>query len=277
MIYTLYGDYVRHAGGKISISSLVQLLTYFDVSAQAIRSTVSRMKRNGLVQVERNGVHSYYSLTSASTQIIEEAATRIFHSHSPRDHWDGYWHLVTYSVPENSRHARDRLRRELELLGFGMLTNALWVSPYDHCPQVEQIAQSLGVRPHVEIFTARHIGFSDPQAIVARCWDLPSINKRYVAFIEKYRPMYSEHCRLLSQGQDLEPSQYFVNRFGLIHEYRGFAFRDPNLPHELAPADWRGNEATTLFRQYHDLLAERANAFFLKVCQNGQTTGNGGS
>lgn len=272
MIFTLYGDYVRHAGGKISIGSLVQLLTYFDVSAQAIRSTVSRMKRNGLFQVERNGTRSYYSLTPSSAQIIEEAAARIFHSHSPRDHWDGYWHLVNYSVPENSRTARDRLRHELELLGFGMLTNALWVSPYDYCHQVEQIAESLGVRSHVEIFTARHDGFSDPHAIVARCWDLPSINERYAAFIEKYRPMYDEHCGLLSQGKDLEPSQYFVNRFTLIHEYRGFAFRDPELPQELAPADWRGTEATTLFRQYHDLLAERANTFFHKIYQNGRAT-----
>jgi phenylacetic acid degradation operon negative regulatory protein len=82
--------------------------------------------------------------------------------------------------------------------------------------------------------------------------------------------MYDQHRRLLARGDDLEPSQYFVNRFMLIHEYRRFLYHDPELPQELLPADWRGTEAANLFRQYHDLLAEKANAFFYQVYRNGE-------
>lgn len=265
MIYTLYGDYIRHAGGSIWIGSLIRLLSHFDVSQQAVRSTVSRMTRRGLLSVDRIGTRSFYSLTEVSAKTIEEAAARIFHAHSPRDRWDGYWRLVNYSIPENAREARDRLRRELEWMGFGMLTNALWISPHDYHREVEQLADALGMRACVEMFTARHDGFADPQAIVVRCWNLPAINARYTAFIEKYKPMYEQHLRLLSRGDDLELSQYFVHRFNLIHEYRRFPFKDPELPSNLLPADWRGMEAADLFRQYHDLLAEKANAFFYSV------------
>ncbi len=270
MIFTLYGDYVRHAGGNIQIGSLVRLLSYFQVSQQAVRSAVSRMKRKGLLRVERKGARSLYSLTTKSKRIIETGAARIFQFPSHQGAWDGQWHLVTYSVPEHDRGARDRLRRELEWLGFGLLTNALWISPHDHSQEIEALADALDLCGRIEIFTARHIGFSSLREIVERCWDLASINARYAAFIKKYKPMYDEHGRLLARGKDIDLSQYFVRRFNLIHEFRRFPFLDPELPNELLPADWHGVDAANLFRQYHDLLAEKANAFFSEVYQNGK-------
>lgn len=265
MIITLYGDYIRHVGGSIWIGSLIRLLGYFGLSQQAVRSTVSRMTRRGMLRIDRVGTRSYYSLTDKSAKMVEDGAARIFHFHSPRDQWDGQWHLVTYSVPENEREARDRFRQELEWMGFGMLTNALWISPHDYRREIEQLAESLGMRGRVELFTARHDGFADARTIVARCWDLPAINARYSAFVNKYRPACEEHLRRLAHGDDLEPSEYFVRRFNLIHEYRRFPYIDPELPAELLPSDWCGTEAAALFRQYHGLLAEKANAFFYSV------------
>lgn len=270
MIITLYGDYIRHVGGSIPIGALVQLLGYFGVSNQAIRSAISRMKRNGLLRVERQGSRSFYSMTVQSAKTIEEGAVRIFQFPSRRGSWDGQWHLITYSIPESERVARDHLRQELGWLGFGMLTNGLWISPHDHGQEISTLADSLGIRSRMEIFTARHDGFSTPQTIVQHCWDLKAINSRYTAFIKKYKPMYDEHCQLLSQGKDIPLSEYFVRRFTLIHEFRRFPFHDPELPAELLPADWRGTEAVDLFRQYHDLLADKANQFFTAVYENGK-------
>jgi phenylacetic acid degradation operon negative regulatory protein len=268
MIYTLYGDYIRHASGSIWIGSLIRLLGQFGVSQQAVRSTVSRMTQRGLLRVDRIGMRSYYSLTPESTQVIEEGAARIFHAHSMGERWDGQWHLVTYSIPENAREARDHLRRQLEWMGFGMVANALWISPHDYARPLEQLADELGVRAHVELFTARHDGFADPTTLVAHCWDLAAINARYAAFIERYQPLYEQHLCLLQRGEDLEPSLYFVHRFNLMHEYRRFTFHDPELPAELLPGDWRGTEAAELFRDYHDLLADKANAYFFSVFES---------
>lgn len=270
MIITLYGDYIRHVGGSIWIGSLIRVLGYFGLSQQAVRSTVSRMTRRGLLRIDRVYSRSYYSLTDRSSLMIEEGAARIFQFHAPRDPWDGQWHLVTYSVPESERDARDRLRQELSWLGFGMLTSALWISPHDFRNQVEALADSLGVRSRIEMFTARHDGFADQPSIVGRCWNLAAINARYASFIQKYRPAYEAHCRLLDGGQDLDPSEYFVRRFNLIHEYRRFPYIDPELPPELLPSDWRGDEAVGLFKQYHDLLADKANAFFYSIYNSKQ-------
>ncbi len=270
MIVTLYGDYIRHAGGSIWIGSLIRLLSYFGISQQAVRSTVSRMTRRDLLRIERIGTRSYYSLTEKSARMMEEGAVRIFQFHAPREAWDGKWRLVTYSIPENEREARDRLRQELTWMGFGMLTNALWISPHDYHRQVEQLAVSLGIRSRVELFTARHDGFSNQADIVARCWDLSRINARYAAFVDRYKPLYEEHCRLLTNGDDLDHSLYFVHRFNLIHEYRRFPYIDPELPRELLPPDWGGDKAATLFREYHNLLADKANEFFNSIYESGR-------
>jgi phenylacetic acid degradation operon negative regulatory protein len=50
-----------------------------------------------------------------------------------------------------------------------------------------------------------------------------------------------------------------------VHEYRYFPFSDPYLPHELLPEDWLGRAAINLFRAYHDLLRDRANAYVDEV------------
>jgi phenylacetic acid degradation operon negative regulatory protein len=265
MIFTLYGDYIHPAGGVIWINSLVRLLGHLGVPHKAVRSTVWRMRRNGLLHVERVERRSYYSLTPASKKIIQAASARIFQFPSKRGLWDGQWHLVTYSVPENEREARDRLRHELAWMGFGMLSNALWISPHDHRREIEHLGDSLGVRVHIEMFNAQHEGFSDPRRIVSRCWDLEALNARYAAFIDEFAPMHERHSQLLARGKDIEPSEYFVRRFALVHQFRRFPYIDPGLPDELLPSDWCGTVAATLFHQYHDLLTDKANAFFYSI------------
>lgn len=263
MILTLLGDYVRHAGGCIWIGSLVQILGCLGISSQGVRSAVSRMKQDDLLQTQTIHGKSFYSLTPKSSKMLDEGAARIFDFPVKRDPWDGCWHIVTYTIPEVSRDARDELRHELEWMGFGMLTLALWISPYDHRNEIEALADSLNVRSCIEMFTARHDGFADPKSIVARCWNLKEINARYKSFIEKYQPLYDQDR--LARGNSNSPSDHFVRRFTLIHEFRRFPFFDPNLPIDLLPSDWHGAEATDLFHRYHDLLAEQATAYFKSV------------
>jgi phenylacetic acid degradation operon negative regulatory protein len=51
----------------------------------------------------------------------------------------------------------------------------------------------------------------------------------------------------------------------LVHEYRSFPYVDPNLPPELLPADWPGDEAVRLFQTYASMLAPAANQYVDQV------------
>ncbi|NIQ89604.1 MAG: phenylacetic acid degradation operon negative regulatory protein PaaX, partial [Deltaproteobacteria bacterium] len=197
MIFTLYGDYIRHRGGEAWTGSLIELLGLFGPSSQAVRSALSRVSRKGWLKSRKVGRNSYYSLTPQSIELLEEGAVRIF---QPRqDPWDGQWHLLTYSIPESKRHLRRRLRRRLIWLGFGALNHAAWISPRDQRAEVEQVVKSLRVAPYVELFSGGHWGFSSDEEIVARGWDLERLNDYYATFVERYKPLLRE-CQARLDG-----------------------------------------------------------------------------
>ena len=266
MLFTLYGDYVLQRGGRVWVGTLIRIFAEFGLSEQAIRSALSRMSQKGWLKVKRVGNRSYYSLTTKGERLLSEGAKIIYYGR--QEQWDGKWHLLTYSIPENKRDIRHRLRKELSWLGYGMLSNATWMCPHDTRGEVESLVQRLGVEKHVEIFTASHQGFSDPAALVKRCWELDSINKQYDAFIAQYRPRLDVHRRRLAAGENIDAGECFVERFMLIHEYRKFPFVDPELPTELLPEGWLGGAAAAIFREYHQLLANKANDFFDSVFED---------
>jgi phenylacetic acid degradation operon negative regulatory protein len=262
---TLYGDYVLNRGGEIGIGSLVGLLSNFGLSEQAIRSAVSRMCRSGLLRAKRSNRKSYYSLTNEGHSLLTEGAQRIFQR--KESGWDGNWNIVSYSIPERKRKARDKLRLELGLLGYGALGEATWISPYDLTREVKILLKRLNIEEYVNIFSAQHQGSIDPKKIVSHCWNLDKIHQMYVDFLTEYRPKLEEHRKRVQAGETIEPSQCFVARFNLIHEYRKLPFFDPDLPLELLPDNWLRPQAAALFNEYHGLLTDKANEYFDSVCR----------
>lgn len=117
MIFTIYGDYIRHYGNKIWIGSLIRLLKEFGHNEQSVRVAVSRMMKQGWLESEKVGNKSYYFLTKRGKLRMEEAANRIFKL-MPNE-WDGKWRILMYTIPEEKRQIRDELRKELLWSGFG--------------------------------------------------------------------------------------------------------------------------------------------------------------
>src|SRR5690606_31840498 len=109
MIFTLYGDYIRHYGNEIWIGSLIRLLKEFGHNEQSVRAAISRMNKQGWVQAKRDGNKSFYSLTDQGKARMEEAAERIFKL-KPNS-WDGKWRVLMYNIPEDIRTIRDELRQ----------------------------------------------------------------------------------------------------------------------------------------------------------------------
>lgn len=259
-MFTLYGDYLLNRGGEIGIGSLIKLLNNLGLSQQAVRSAVSRMRRAGLLKMRRVGRKSYYSLTEDGHSLLTKGARRIFERKNTN--WEGSWNIVTYSIPEQRRQARDRLRLELNWMGYGTLSEATWISPYDLTKEVEVLVERLQIKDYVQIFQAKTQGFTGPKKIVSLGWNLSRIHEKYASFIEKYQPKLGNHLRRLQTGELVEPSECFAERFYLIHEYRRLPFFDPDLPKELLPENWLRPKAAALFHEYHDLLADKANRYF---------------
>jgi phenylacetic acid degradation operon negative regulatory protein len=262
VLFTLYGDYVRHFGGTIWTGSLITLMQQLGFSSGAVRTALSRICQQGWLESTRDGKLSYYGLTERGRERMEEAALRIFRSRVGA--WDGQWTVVTSVSSEGKREYRERLHREMEWLGFGRLTTGTWISPNPIARDAIQHLRLQGIEG-IEVFTARHIGTSSRSEIVSRCWDLPSIGRQYEQFIAAWQPRFNR-CQLhVERGEPMSDSECFADKIWLVHQYRKFLFVDPALPSELLPREWPGSTAWQLFRDYYQLLADGAIHFFEQV------------
>ncbi|SOB98518.1 PaaX family transcriptional regulator [Ureibacillus xyleni] len=262
MIFTLFGDYICHYGSKIWIGSLIQLLKEFGHNEQTVRVAVSRMVKQGWLSSEKKSNKSYYFLTKRGEQRIQEAGNRIFKLKSPK--WDGKWLILMYTIPEEDRHIRDELRRELHWSGFGSFSNGCWISPNNLVNEVNILIQKYQIEDYVEFFVADYFGPKDEQLLVRKSWDIEGIEKRYEEFIDEYSKKFIIHQSIIAQGE-MSDAECFVERSKLVHEYRKFLFIDPGLPNELLPQMWSGNHAALLFKQYYKILAEPASRFFEQI------------
>jgi phenylacetic acid degradation operon negative regulatory protein len=258
-VFTLMGDFLLHRPGEVWVGSFIRLLESLGWTEASTRTVLSRMTRKGWLRVSGKGRRGWYALSARGRELLQEGEARIYHP--PRgEAWDGWWHLVSYSIPERERSRRDRLRLRLQWLGFGQLGNGLWISPHALHGEITDLANALRVSGHIEVFRSQHLGFSETGELVAYCWNLPAINRRYRAFLVKHERSYAR-TRMLLAKRRLRPRDAFVRRFRLVHSYRAFPLLDPYLPDALLPEGWLGYEAADLFERYHDLLTEPAEEF----------------
>jgi phenylacetic acid degradation operon negative regulatory protein len=266
MIFTLYGDYIRHYGGEIWIGSLIRLLEEFGHNAQSIRAAISRMHKQGWVQSRKVGNKSYYFLNERGQRRIEEAAKRIFKLQSSE--WDGKWRMLIYSIPEEKRNIRDELRKELVWSGFGSLTYSCYISPNPLEEQVYDMISRYDIEPYVDFFISSYDGPHSNERLIKSCWNLEEINERYQEFIDAYSKRYVIDRNKIER-KEMSDGECFVERTKLVHEYRKFLFVDPGLPEELLSKTWLGDHAAALFRDYYQILATPASRFFEQVFREG--------
>src|SRR4051794_41783108 len=90
-----------------------------DLDEQAVRSSVSRLKRRGVVVAERRAGAAGYRLTPQAHAMLAAGDARIFERPDPARAAHADWLLVSFSIPEAQRALRHRLRSRLEGLGRG--------------------------------------------------------------------------------------------------------------------------------------------------------------
>ena len=261
LLFTLYGDYVLPLGQEeVRVGTLVRLAEELGVSSAALRSALSRMGREGWLAARRNGGSPRYRLTDRGHGLIEEGTQRIYGRH--RAGWDGRWLLVSYSLPEDRRGQRDRLREGLSFLGFGSLGNGIFVSPHDLRQEVRQLIGRQEVEQDVTVHHGTLEWPADPAQVVARAWDLGSLEAPYRAFLLRIREE-------LAEADALDDRESFRRRFLLTHEFRRFPFSDPDLPDALLPPDWVGASARAAFLEYNRKLRRRAERLYLAIADEG--------
>lgn len=271
LIITVYGLYARPGGGWLAVAALIRLLADLGVDEAAVRSAISRLKRRGILEPQRQDGAAGYRLSAGALDILREGDARIFLRRRAAAA-DG-WLLAVFSVPESERRRRHVLRSELTRLGFGMVAPGVWIVPAHPQDATAETLRRLGLDGYADLFRAEHLAFGDPAGKVRRWWDLDELGRQYGSFIRAHEPVLR---RWEQQPAGAASFRAAAARRGAFADYvraltgwRRLPYLDPGLPAELLPADWAGIRAAEVFFALRTLLQEPAREYVRRAISAG--------
>jgi phenylacetic acid degradation operon negative regulatory protein len=250
LILTLFGLYARGETDGLSVRSLIALMADLEVDASATRSSVSRLKRRGVLTPARIDGQAGYALSTGAVAVLREGDARIWSR--PRASVDDGWLVVVFSVPEAERGKRHELRSQLTRLGFGTAAPGVWVAPGTAYDETLAALERQGLATYTELFRGDYLGSGPAAARVEEWWDLPSIAALYDEFLAEHRP--------LVRVRGADPARAFTAYVPMLTAWRRFPYLDPGIPLELLPPRWPGVAAGELFESVDARLREPAAA-----------------
>ncbi|MET7288463.1 PaaX family transcriptional regulator C-terminal domain-containing protein [Streptomyces sp. NPDC005573] len=255
LIVTLYGAYGRFMPGPVPVAELIRLLAAVGVDAPSVRSSVSRLKRRGLLLPGRSAQGTAgYELSAEARQLLDDGDLRIYATAPPED--EG-WVLAVFSVPESERQKRHVLRSRLAGLGFGTAAPGVWIAPARLFEETRHTLSRLGLEAYVDFFRGGHLGFAPTPEAVTRWWDLAEIAKEHERFLDAHAPVLLAWER----REDTPPEEAYRDYLLALDSWRHLPYTDPGLPTRLLPADWPGVRSARVFKGLHERLRDAGAVF----------------
>lgn len=195
------------------------------------------IKTGYIEKVEKNG-EIYIRLTAQGNQ----KAIRDFPLLSlQRRKWDKKWRIVIFDIQEVNKNVRERLRKKLKELGFGMIQKSVFISPHDIIKDFLEFIENFELEESVYAFETSNLAVGDLKELANKVWKLEVLN-------EKYKHIVDRACEI--KNSHLTATRDRINSLNatLRSEYLEILLHDPFLSKELLPADWAGNEAKKLIK-----------------------------
>jgi phenylacetic acid degradation operon negative regulatory protein len=111
-----------------------------------------------------------------------------------------------------------------------------------------------------DLLVARSLDADEDRQRAARRWNLDELARDYATFVRRW----GRRIGAPRNGR-ISPCDALIRRTQIVHEYRMFLFRDPDLPEELLPAAWPGPAAHALVLEALELLRDHAMSYYRKI------------
>ncbi len=238
LLVTVFGDALLPHGPSTSVSvrALAVLLGAFGASERLVRTSLSRLVKDGLLDTHVEGRRSFYRVADTARDLFAQADARIYGS-TPTA-WDGSWTLVVIDGAESTPKQRARLRQELTWAGLGVVGPNVLASPVVPADVAAGVVARVGGFEHVLVSRSEVVdgeGTLGAERLARRCAPLDDLAQLYRAFTDRFEPF--------ADAGSLAPEDAFKLRTLLVASFRRIALADPQLPAELLPADWIGTRA----------------------------------
>lgn len=256
LILSLFGLYARHTRQWLSVRGVVSLMEHLGVQGPAVRSSISRLKRRGVLQSERRHDVPGYAITPTIVDVLRAGDERIWGQE--RATADDGWLTVIFTVPESQRPQRHLLRTTLRHLGFGATSGGVWIAPATIYQETLASLERHNLTQFTDLIRGTYLGDRDTlRQRVAQWWDLDAIGDLYDDFLGDYEGLTNGQFRggeglaagqsRGSEGQSVSNREAFATYVPMLTAWRRLPYRDPGIPLEFLPDDWVGETAGELF------------------------------
>ena len=214
---------------ELPVSALVRVGELFGITDRATRVALTRMVRDGDVTVD-GGVYRL------STRLLRRQAQQDEISSPPNRRWAGEWEMAVVTGAARSLAERVALRKSMVRYRMGELREGVWMRPDNLSRQLDGV-----IVEQCEFFVGRH---PDSARLAGSLWNLPGWD--------------AEARRLLVV---LNGAESLTEGFMATAEVIRHLLLDPQLPDELLPADWPGDDLRARYDEFSARYSRRLRAY----------------
>ena len=237
------------------VRELIELCRPFGISEGRLRTWLSRRTKQGFLVKTPGGRTAAYALSEKGRRISSNVAL----SFRPPDwnEWDGTWWGFAFTVPEEMKKERRRIRTKLESYRFARWYGGFWIRPVR---ENEKIMERLNGQDHGSLIRFTPMNpFTKEKT--DELWDVSALSKEFGRALsdidesERDIPGYS-------------PEEAHVERIHTGNRIVPLLFKDPLLPPAFLPEGWEGNRLKKRFLEWDERISARAAPFWKSVFEN---------
>ena len=261
LLLAFFGEHVVDQDvPPLRASALIDVLEGAGVAAPATRATLDRFVKRGLLERHKRGREIFFSLTDHGGAVLREATERVRGPHPFAPHGTG-WTLVTFTVPEDQRTLRHRLRSALSWEGFAPLRDGLWLAPgeVDLAAALEPLRADLPVAA-ITAFHARELPGYAMADNVRGAWDIARIRDEHLSFIATW----SDPTTVADAGSPL------AARAMLVADWLALLGADPRLPRAFMDDDWPADRSFAVYWDAREMLSRASDEQFRALAQSSE-------
>lgn len=200
-----------------------------EINFKTFQQAFNRLRRKGLIETVKEQAYFKPQITADGQKRLGE----IIPTYKIKRIWDNRIYLITYDVAEERRSDRDILREMLKRIGCAYLQNSVWLTPYNPRGVLESFVEEHNLHGSIIVSdtgTNGAVGGESIKGLITRVYNLDNLNKDYSVFLKEF-----------SGSRKNAPKE------SIAFHYLSLLSRDPQLPFELLPSAWLGDEAYALY------------------------------
>lgn len=268
LLLFIYNIYIaKNSKESIKLSILLEILKVFGKSETAIRMSLSRAIKAGLLINNKSDNEVSYALTAEGKKAIihwNEGVTHFFKRYQQRSsQWDNKWYFVNVEFTEENKAIKSEFLDKLQQRGFAQINTNTWVTPYYQYEDVWELIREYSLSDSiVEIHGEMKI-HKDINKFLNDIYGIVDLKAAYQGFIGTYSSKLQEIRELCKEPNFIENGLAFPILHGLGFSFFDIAADDAVLPRQLLP-EWEGDEAALLMRELRGLLLESTHKYLEK-------------